>query len=406
MSEATPHLFSASQVTLYRECARKWGWRYIAGIKTPQHPAAALGTEVDDTQLQPYLRDGRPLDLTRASGEIAEAGLAHLPKPGTPGMQVQRHFLMPSFSTKAFAYQGYLDLWLPQGGLPDMPTKVGRIPEVSDFKTTGNITAKWVKTPKTLAYDVQAQLYATWAMHETGARTVDLVWIYFQTRGTRKSKRVHLRVHGQEVAEQFHAIDRTAVEMFNVRTNAVGQDPAEYPLTLPPNADMCDEFGGCPYQSKCNLSPLETQESKARKEVSDVITTAQLLADLQRRSVPETALAQMPVVGINPPEKDLPPAPPEAPAIAPVVAEAKPAKRTRGPNKPKAGADLVKDMEANALAVPTPEEVFPNLGTCGDVPMCPQTYASRGIDFPRLAQSVEAIQACLQSIVENLKGAA
>lgn len=259
-------LFSASQVTLYRECARKWAWRYLAGIKSPQHAAAALGQEVDDEQLQPYLRDGRPLDFSRQSGSgyIAAAGLAYLPQPKTPGLVVQKYFCIPSptWIDKigpegrsrehiGFAFQGYMDLWLPDSKLvPDMP---GGAPFVGDFKTTGDL--KWAKTEKDLATDVQAQLYATAAMFSTGARTVDLAWIYFQTRGTRKSKRTYLRVVGDQVAEQFGKINETALEMREARI----ANPA--PLDLPPNPEMCEAYGGCPYRDRCNLSPAQIIEA-------------------------------------------------------------------------------------------------------------------------------------------------
>ncbi len=325
MSSALP-LVSASQITMYRECPRKWAWRYIAGLKTPTHPAAALGIEVDDTQLQPYLREGRPLDLSRESGLIAEPGLVYLPKG--PGLEVQKHFTFGSPTSEAFGFQGYIDLWMPKGGMPD----TGDLPTVVDFKTTGNW--KYAKTADDLRKDVQAQLYATWAMWSTGARVVDLVWIYFATRGPRKAKRVHLRVVGDDVGDQFAAINATAVEMFEVRQTCTD------PLTLKPSVEMCEAYGGCPFRANCKLSPGEIVDAKAAQwmrrteetTVSNTTTASGGLGALARlraqkaaaagESGPPVTKADFPygenveVLGINPPEKDLPPAPPVGVAVA------------------------------------------------------------------------------------------
>lgn len=49
-------VLSASQISTFRDCQRKWGFKYIAGLEDPAGPAAALGTETHDTQLGPYLR--------------------------------------------------------------------------------------------------------------------------------------------------------------------------------------------------------------------------------------------------------------------------------------------------------------------------------------------------------------
>ena len=102
----TTHFFSASQITLYRDCPRKWGWKYLAFLSEPQSDAGKLGDAVDSGQLQPYLRAGTPFDYTRPdqAGYIAASGLQHLPKPGTPGLEVQKWFQV----RKVFAKHGFV----------------------------------------------------------------------------------------------------------------------------------------------------------------------------------------------------------------------------------------------------------------------------------------------------------
>lgn len=352
---------SASQITTYRECARKWAWSYIAGIKTPQHPKAALGDEVDKEQLQPYLRDGRPFDYSKPSGSgyIAAAGLAFLPPPQSPGIQLQKSFEMPSPTWidgkhVGFGYRGYMDLWLPDSGV--VPGFSGGVPFVGDFKTTGNL--RWQKTEKQLLEDVQAMLYGFYALYETRAKKIDFSWIYFQTEGARKSKRTNLvGISNIHIAEQFLKINEIGKEMHGVR---YGSTPCTNPLDLPPNPDMCEAYGGCAYRDRCNLSPSQIVDAHAAKakrliqlqkkpeEPNQMTeTTQQMLQRLKDKKagaqgVPSngnTAQGSFPAnpgnvgsasataaplpsspsvasepptppLGINPPESQLPPAPP------------------------------------------------------------------------------------------------
>lgn len=365
-------LVSASQISLFDEnadggCKRKYAFSYVCGIKSPGTKAQELGKEVDDNQLQPYLSKGRSIDAHIPAGEIALSALKYLPQPMHPGLEVQKALWMPSPS-KLFAYRGYLDLWLPFRGLPDMPSDEPGIPIVSDFKTSGNLD--WAKTETTLAEDVQAQLYATWAMWERKVRTVDLVWIYMLTKGTkRKSKRVHIRVDGAHVFHQFKKIDALGRQIYELRKAAEGLEgdaAMAFAMAQKPNPSACGAFGGCPHRHLCNLTDLEFVDTlnapgAATKRYLPVMESIDLFADLETRK-PE-APAEVVALGINPPEKDLP----EAPAVgAVVIPDAQPplpaseqkAKRTRrtkaqmaadnaAASAGKTGADLVAEMQAN-----------------------------------------------------------
>lgn len=368
---------SASQIKTFRECERKWGWRVIAGEPSTSSPAAELGKEVDDTQLQPYLKDGRPFDFTRKteSGQIAASAMEWLPEPQLPGLKVQKHFVFAS-AEGDWSYQGYKDLWLPDSRvLKYLPPGEGW-PAVVDFKTTGDFN--WALDEKGLATDVQAQLYAMNAMLETGARTVDLVWIYMRTRGARKSKMVHLRTHAPDVGAQFEAIEETAKRMNELQA-ASGDVPGEQYVVeaLKPTPEMCSGYGGCPYRHKCNLSPKEMSGGLIQLlRKGDVMNGGiDLMASLKKRATatepaptleapapvmgmsdkdvpapPENvipaAFAGSGLVGINPPEKNLPPAPPtgitqtdtSAVAQSPEPAPEPPVKAKKGRPKKDASA--------------------------------------------------------------------
>ncbi len=409
-------LVSPSQISTFRACIRKWALEKLAGLRSPSTPSQALGTDVDDNQLQPYLREGRPFDFTTAnkSGDIAASGLKYLPQPKTAGLEVQRHFLLPSPSSTPgeyapFAYQGYLDLSLPLRGLPDMPQgdfdEGGYfVPIVSDFKTMKDL--KWAKTPAQLERDPQAVIYAAWMMHETGARVVDLAWINFQTTKGRKASRTEHRVDAELVMAELLEIDKTAREIMRTRAELEGrEDKKAAALTLEPSPSECKAFGGCPHQAICNLSPLQIIDGLAaqaarRKGLPIMSNTPAPAGSLLERmrlkklaaageaptkppphfgspeSAPApteipTAFLPAPAVGINPPESTLPPAPPVGTAAPASPAPAAPPPKRGRP--PKAPADApptpVLNGEAGlAFDVSWAEERF-----------CPVAYQSFGV---------------------------
>jgi PD-(D/E)XK nuclease superfamily len=167
---------SASQVQLFRNCQRAWAFRYIQGIESPPGPGAVLGGSVH-AQLETYLLGG-DLDFTTEVGYIAASGLAHLPQPGTPGMRVEHefHFLGPS----GHSYLGYKDVELH----PSITR--GERGVIIDHKTTSDL--RWQKSPETLLTDIQATLYAVDFFRERpNENDVELRWVYYLTRGTKKS---------------------------------------------------------------------------------------------------------------------------------------------------------------------------------------------------------------------------
>jgi hypothetical protein len=316
-------LISPSQVNLYRECARKWAWKYIAKFFEPQGEAQKLGDEIEREQLQPYLLEGRPFDFSRPSnsGLFAAELLPYLPQPKTPGLEMQKHLVIPSPTWingehVGFGFQGFVDLWAPDSGVvPDMP---GGRPFVGDFKSKKDL--KWALNEEQLAKDVQQNLYSFATMYLTGAREVDVAWMNTQTKGTKKATRVKLRVVADQVAEQFGLINETAIEMNGIR-NA---NPS--PLDLPPNVDMCEAFSGCLHRDKCNLSPaqiIEAHAAKASRALGLVVEgeamsnapnqTAALLQNLaaRRPGAPEQPPVQQfapPAQQFAPPAQQLPPA--------------------------------------------------------------------------------------------------
>lgn len=365
--QAEKVLVSASQISLFIDCERKWAFRYLDRVETPSHPSAELGKQVDDEQLQPYLRDGRPLDYTlkfqgeRRSADIAAAGLHLLPE--TNIREIQKHVTFDTHDG-TFGYQGYIDLWLPQGGLPG---SYGT-PCIADFKTTGNW--RYRKSAAQLAIDIQANVYARWAFATSHLEVLDLGWIYFSTKKPYRAETTHLRMLRAENAERFEAIDEVAHRLVNIRKASPKAEE------LKPNVHACGSYGGCPYQHLCNLSPTQKTDAGFAKWLKQVETTEMNattnageklvgLAALRARVAAEkeatpVAVADQAMVGINPPESLLPPAPAVGTASADTAEKASepsptpdaPAKR--GPGRPK------KDPNAASVQLPLP---FPEVVT-------------------------------------------
>jgi hypothetical protein len=321
-----PIYLSPSALKLWTECQRKWGFRYLEHDRQPPGAGALLGAEVQDTQLDPYLATGRPFDFDRPSGEIANALVPLIPAPGTPGLVLRRKFEFPS-PKGGYGYWGELDLWAPDSSV--VPG-LGGAPLVGDFKTTKNLD--YALSAEDLRTDFQAQLYAMTTVLEDDANEVDLVWWYVRTRKPHRTQRVHLRVTAEHVVDQFQRIEEIATEPVTIRrANPKVQD-------LPPNPRMCDQYGGCPYRHKCNLSPAVfagteiEMSTEATKSFLDTLRAKVNPAEIKpapggnphpmgaRTDIPEEKLpawATAPVdplhakPAINPPEAVLAPAPPE-----------------------------------------------------------------------------------------------
>jgi hypothetical protein len=382
-------LFSPSQIKTYRECTRKWALTKIANLRTPSSKSMELGKDVDDNQLQPYLRDARPFDLHREvegtnTAAIAASGMAFLPPPKWRGLEVQKHFVFESPSKLGFGYQGYLDVWLPFGGAPGFNDE---LPTVMDFKTTKSIR-KWALDEESIKTDPQAMIYSVWAILETKTKELNLNWLYMQTEGTRIARPTQVKVTTDEVAEQFRLLEDTTKEMFPLMKAApsFGNEAAQaYALTLPPNPNACDNFGGCPFRHLCNLSPedyftsIDKPVRAAPAKDVQVMPEMDLFSKLGKKKAAETAgpvdlgsapkvemppqqvpaavLLEVPIVettlGVNPPMEA---GTPEAPPIGTV--EVKPKRgRPKGSTSKKEDADPVEQAGMAALTYdegPTP----------------------------------------------------
>jgi hypothetical protein len=307
--------FSASQIETFLQCARKWAFKYIEGVETPAHPNALLGSRVHK-QLETHLKGGsftfvHEDGTVDESGAIAQAALGHIPDPLSPGLVVEGSFVVQSLRT-GFLYQGFKDVEMP--GL------------VHDHKSTGNL--RYAKTSDDLLWDTQAILYAQDHLDFYGTDLVRLRWLYLPTKGSKVARPVEVEVTREHAAQVMPVIEGVAHEL----TELHRAKPAA--LSLPPNANACEAFGGCPHRSRCNLSPAERLKSvMSGSFLSSLQARKDVVAPKAPAPVEDDAPPALDPVPINPPESALPPCPVPEEAGAPEAPAEKPKRTTKKAEK-------------------------------------------------------------------------
>lgn len=227
---------SATQIDTFCDCQRKWAWNKIEGLKAPPAASAQLGSDVHN-RLEHFLLKGA-LDTSDRIGQIAAAGIRHLPRPGT--CDVEKNFVIESEIAR---YRGKMDAhWVDKS-----------VSHVLDHKTTSDF--KWAKTPEMLVDDVQANVYATAAMIEDGTSVVDQTWVYYLTSKKPRSKVVRLRVHRDDAEPRFEKIEATVKQMRTIVAEG------KRALELPPSPQTCMKYGGCAFVSNCQLTTKELTRS-------------------------------------------------------------------------------------------------------------------------------------------------
>jgi hypothetical protein len=366
--------WSPTGIVAFLECQRKWGFKKISKLDDPGGAGAILGKR-SHSFWETYLGTGERPDFVKdkEAASIASLTLHLLPEPKTPGMTLERHFRFKSERT-GFIYHGFKDFELPPGVPQPQLGLDGAVPIVGDHKTTSNIEL-YSKNADDLQWDAQAVLYGLDAMaraevcsegHEDclahpelgrvcqrsrvplAGEAADLAWVYAQTKGAKRSKATVTRLHRAQALKVFDVIEEIAAEASAVL------DAGLQPLDLPPTPEACRAFGGCPYQSLCNLSPSQKARSRMSNSLianlrarvqgtppsvqesepsvsngpSTEVDTKPSVMGCSDRDVPAPteipAALRGPSAGVNPPEGNLP-----APQLAPTPVEEPKTPRTR-----------------------------------------------------------------------------
>lgn len=218
---------SASQITTFRDCARKWYLQKIVKLPSPSTAATQLGGEVHE-QLEKWLRDGEPFSDGLA-GDIAKSGAHLVPTDRPIEIELSLDEALP-IRDSPVKVLGFIDALYPQSG------------RILDHKTSSN--KKYTKTPRELAQNVQLMLYAKAFLDHSQHQHVALTHVYYGTRGAAWAKRVDATVTRAHVESQWASI-RASIEAMLVVSEA------PHAGAVIPTYTSCDKYGGCPYAGEC-----------------------------------------------------------------------------------------------------------------------------------------------------------
>lgn len=276
-----PHV-SASQITTFRDCPRKWYLNKIVGLVSPGSSATELGSQVH-AALESYLRrESDVIGTEDEIGEIARTGAEYLPERGDHlEIELSLEENMPLRDAPVLV-KGFVDLIDHNNN------------EIIDHKTSGN--KRYTKTQRELKVNVQLMMYAeAYFQRFPDKDKVTLTHIYYGTR-SRWSKRVSVTVTREHVASEWAKIKDTINEMITASCAPNASEVyAEY--------DSCSKYGGCPFKGACfrahdqtpkGEEPTPTNEETQKKMSTTNMSREQRLALLRGEDTMSKAPAPAP----------------------------------------------------------------------------------------------------------------
>ena len=299
---------SPSQISLARQCLRRWHIAYVHGEREPQTAQQAYGVRVHK-HLEDYLRDGKPIDPNTPEGKIALSGLKYLPEPGT-GTPEQNF----TIAGPGFVYSGIID-WSSNS-----------VPHIVDHKTTSNL--KYQKKEQELLADPQGILYP-YTAYINYEYDVLCQWIYYRRTPDRpKAEETRFVYPANRLLEAKLALDEEVQSLISLRSSKT--------LDLPGNPKACFSYGKlCPHSDKCHdITPSTTVRlrKKSGESLMALPSTDDLLAQLMDLSTSASS------------SEKAPPEPSEDP-LAKLEREIGPAKPTQEELDEKARKQRLKEFE-------------------------------------------------------------
>ena len=272
-------------------CQRKWGWDKIAGIKAPPSLAQGFGTDTHQ-ELEDYYRKQVVPNQMKECGKLA-AQVLHLIPPMNFPVQPEAKF---NFQGLHCLYTGIKDL------VYDDPQGPGgkHLRVVQDYKTSSAV--KYMKTSEVLTNDPQAIIYSKHEFLELDKQGRDddqigLRWVYMFTKtskgrkvaGTTPPQVTQILMGRQEAADKFeNYIEPVDKQITHARLTVKNV------LDLEPNVRVCADYGGCPYQKNCNITPAQRAISLMTDQPKN---PAEHLASLTAGAQQSTPAATAPAPG-------------------------------------------------------------------------------------------------------------
>lgn len=331
---------SPSQISCL-ECPRKWGFRYLDKIETPDLPSAAAGTAIHAC-VEEYYRTGVILNALSWHARVATAALAYLPpyaaRPhsehiveglacagGVFGRSTSAGADVTGREVRIDVYDPHRRSSFvigPEGREWSRVDRKGRpVPLVCDLKTTGDF--KWQATVVKLrgdghgrGMDAQVLVYGKKAIVDFIAAygeapdEIHCRWVYALRDEQKPRARVtDFVVTPTEIAaaEQEWSVPVRAIRLFRSLFRQRGFGSTQ----LPVNVSVCEKFGGCGYgpgssrNPGLNICQLTDEEEMRRIMPNDTESLNSLLARFQTGVAAQAPAAQVAATATTPPS--LPP---------------------------------------------------------------------------------------------------
>ncbi len=373
---------SATQISTFELCNRKWAWRWLEGIKAPPNKFAQLGIDTHG-KLEKWLKSSTvpALEKSHADGEhrkrdeqsvkLAQAMIPYLPTPQVVDpSNVERDELIV---VQDVVFIVKIDLFMPEMVSWDGVVR----PRTHDHKTTGDF--RWLPKANQIHYDPQAALYTAWSIIFTRKTEIDLQWNYVRTKGAIKVEPVCATVNDAMITPRMQA---------NVETGRLIRRhlrETKRALDVVHDASACGEYGGCPYQERCGLNARERIVS-IMNDFKNQPVTQQFLQGLgngQQVNPPAFAPPQGAPGGFAPPQAPqgfAPPAVPQGSFSAPGFAPPQQAPQGFAPPQAPQGAPggFAPPQAPQGFAPPqAPQGFAPPQGAPGGFapPQAPQGFA-------------------------------
>lgn len=245
-----PPRYSATSIQWHADCERKFYWPTIAGLDSPPTESMRFGTKLHLHQ-ERWLKHGTPQG-DDVAGKLAALGAIMLPKPFTPGLQVEQPFeLDPARTGLPVTITGTADFVIAPHDSEGRPDHSARHFVLGDHKTMKSRRYFHEKTKAWLSKNIQSNVYAyaKWiAMFEAGwreLRVVDKRWFYY----FREDKQVEL-LKQPDTLEHVRECFETDVKP-RVLAMAEMVSAAPRVTDVPANESACDAYGGCPHRARC-----------------------------------------------------------------------------------------------------------------------------------------------------------
>lgn len=268
---------SATQISTFELCNRKWAWRWLEGVKAPPNKFAQLGIDTHG-KLEKWLSantvpaaESKHLDAEHRKRDeqavkLAQAMIPYLPPPqAVDPLNVERDELIV---VQDVLFIVKIDLFMPEMVSWDGVVR----PRTCDHKTTGDF--KWMPEAKEIHFDAQAALYTAWTIIHTKKTEIDLQWNYVRTKGAIKVEPLCATVTDAMITPRMIANVETGRQIKHHLANT------KRALDVVHDARACDEYGGCPYrEDHCKISGKERIVS-IMSDIKSLPATQQFLAGL------------------------------------------------------------------------------------------------------------------------------